>query len=100
MRGLADLGEIGVLGEEAVAGMDRVDIGDFRGADDLRNVQIAFAAARRPDADGFIGKANVERVAIGLRINGDGANAQFLAGSSECAARFRRDWQSEFFETF
>ena len=32
----ADLGEVGVLGEEAVAGMDRLDVGDLGGADDAR----------------------------------------------------------------
>ena len=82
VRGLADFGEIGVFGEEAVAGMDGVDVGDFRGADDVRDVQIAFGAARRADADGFVGKPHVQRVAVGFGIDGDGGNAQFLAGAN------------------
>ena len=35
--GLLDaFGEVGVLGEEAVAGMDRLGVGDFGRGDDLR----------------------------------------------------------------
>ena len=83
MRSLAHLGEIGVFGEEAIAGMDRVHIGDFRGADHLRNVQVALAAARRTDANGLVGEADVKRVAVRLRINGDGPNAEFLAGAQD-----------------
>ena len=36
VAGLADLGEVGVLGQEAVAGMNGVDAGDLGGADDRR----------------------------------------------------------------
>ncbi len=83
MRGFADLGEIGVFGEEAVAGMDGVHVGDFGGADHVRNVQIAFRAARRADAHGLVGKAHVQGVAIGFGVDGHGANAQFLAGADD-----------------
>ena len=82
MRSLADFGEIRIFGEKAVAGMDRVDIGDFRRADHVGNVQIAFRAARRPDADGFVREAHMQRVAVGFGIDGDGGDAQFLAGAN------------------
>ena len=68
--------------------MDRVHIGDFRGADHLRNIQIAFAAARRADADGFIGEADVERIAIRLRIDGDGRDAQLFARADDSQGDF------------
>ncbi len=100
VRGLADLGKIGVLGEKTVARMDRVDVGDFRRADHLRNIQIALAAARRPDANGLIGKAHMQGIAVRLGINGDRVEFPVLCRRSECAARFRRGWRSEFFETF
>ena len=38
---LDDLGEAGVLAEEAVAGVDRVGVGDFRRGDDRGDVEIA-----------------------------------------------------------
>src|ERR1700730_6262408 len=53
---LAHFREISVLGKKSVTRVDGIDIGDFRGANDLRNIQIAFAAARRADAYGFVGK--------------------------------------------
>ena len=44
----ADLGELGVLGQEAVAGMDGVGAGDLGRGDDVGDVQVALAARRRP----------------------------------------------------
>ena len=60
--------------------MNRVDVGDFGGGDDGGNVEIAVGGARRADADGLVGKADVERVAVGLAVDGDGADAEFPAG--------------------
>jgi hypothetical protein len=60
--------------------MDGVDVGDFGGGDDGGHVQIAVGGARRADADGLVGKAHMERVAIGFAVDGDGANAEFAAG--------------------
>ncbi len=79
VRSLAHLGEIRVLGKESVAWMDRVHVGDFGGADHLRDIQVAFAGARRPDAHGFVGEAHVQRVAVRLRVNRDRGDAQLLA---------------------
>jgi hypothetical protein len=45
---LADFGEVRVLGEEAVAGMDGVHIGHLRGADDVRDLEIAVAVGAGP----------------------------------------------------
>ncbi len=60
--------------------MDGVDVGDFSGGDDGGDVEIAVGGARRADADGLVGKADVERVAVGFAVDGDGANAEFPAG--------------------
>ena len=80
---LADFGEVGILRQQAVAGMDRVDVGDFGGADDGGNVQITLRKLRRADADGFIGKTHVQRVAVRFAVNGDRANAEFLARADD-----------------
>ena len=58
--GLADFGEVGVLAEKSVAGMNGIDVGDLRRADDRRNIEIAARALRRPDADGLVGEADVQ----------------------------------------
>ena len=79
VAGFAHLGQVGALGQEAVAGVDGVGAADLRGADDRRHVEIALAAARAADADVFVGEAHVQRVLVGLRIDGDGLDAQFAA---------------------
>ena len=55
----ADLGEVRVLGEEAVAGVNRLDVADLGRADDLVDLQVALGALRRADADGFVGQLQV-----------------------------------------
>ena len=55
----AHFGKAGVLAEESVARMDGLDVGDFRRADDRRNIEIAPGALGRPDANGFVGKTHV-----------------------------------------
>ena len=62
--------------------MDGIHIGDLRGADHLRNVEVAFAAARRPNANRLISEADMKRIAVRLGINRDSGNAQFLAGAN------------------
>ena len=88
VRGAADLGEVGVLAQQAVAGMDGIDVGDFGGGDDGGNVEIAVGGARRADADGLVGKANVQRVAVGFAVDGDGADAEFAAGIDDAQRNF------------
>src|SRR5216684_637891 len=78
-----NFGEIGVLAQEAIPRMDGVDVGNFRGANHLWNVQIALAAAGRANAHRFIGKSNVERVTIRLGIYRNGGNAELLAGAND-----------------
>ena len=75
--------EVGVLAQQPIAGMDRIHIGDFGRADHRRNVEVAVGQPRRPNANRFVGKAHVQRVAVGLAINGDGLDAQFLAGAND-----------------
>ena len=83
VRCFADLGEIRVLGKEAIAGMNRVYVGDFRGTDHLRDVQVAIAAAGRANADGFVGEPDMKRVAVGFGIDRYGADVELLAGGKD-----------------
>ena len=45
---LDDLGELRVLGEEAVAGMDGVGVDDLGGRDDVRDVEVGSVAGGGP----------------------------------------------------
>src|SRR5690606_28556940 len=75
------LGKIGVFGKKAVAGVDGLGIGDFGGRNNGRHVQVAFARRRRPDAHGFIGKAHVLGIAVGLGMHDHRLDAEFAAGA-------------------
>src|ERR1700728_806265 len=68
--------------------MDGVDVGDFRGADDGGDIQIALSRARRPDADGLVGKANVQRMAVGFAVDSNGADTEFFAGADDAQRDF------------
>ena len=100
VAGLADFGEVGVLRQQAVAGMDGVHVGDFRGADHGRNVQIAQPELGRADADGFVGETHVQRVAVGLAVDGHGLYAQFLAGTDHAQGDLTAIGDQDFLEHF
>src|SRR5258707_4350786 len=59
VRAFTDFGEVGVLAQQAVAGMNGVNVGDFSRADHGGNIEIAFRRTWRPDANRFVGKAYV-----------------------------------------
>src|SRR5256884_1068040 len=77
------LGEVGVLGQEAVAGVDRDRVGDFRRADDCRHVEIAGGRGRRPDAYRFIGEQHVLEAVVGGGVHGHGLDAELPAGTQD-----------------
>jgi hypothetical protein len=68
--------------------MDRVDIRDLSGGDDGGNVEIAIGWARWTDADGFVGKTHVKRIAIGFTINGYSTNSEFAARIQDAQSNF------------
>ncbi len=88
IRGATDFSEVRVLAHEAVAGMNRIDVRDFRSRDNRRHIEIAVGQARRADADGLVGETHVERVAVSLAVDGNRANAEFLAGIEDAQCDF------------
>ena len=67
-----------VLGEEAVAGMDGLAAGRLGGGDHVRDAEVALRGGGRADADGAVGEADVERVPVGGRVDGDGLGAELV----------------------
>ena len=75
------LGEVGVLGQEAVAGVDRVGAGLLGGVEDLVDDQVGVAGRRAAEGERLVGDAHVQRVAVGLGVDGDAGQAGVLAGA-------------------
>ena len=57
---LADFSEMRVLRQEAIPRMNRVDIGDLRGADDAIDLEIALPTGRRANANRFVRQLHVQ----------------------------------------
>ena len=77
----ARLGEAPVLGEEAIARMDRVGARLARRIEDALDVEVALARRRRADRHRAVGVPHVERVAVRLRVHRDGLDAELAAGA-------------------
>ena len=93
-----DVGELGVLRQEAVAGMDGVGAGDLAGGDDLVDVEIAVARRRRADADAFVGEPHMHGVGVGRGMDGDGLDAEFLGGAQDAQRDFAAIGDEDFLE--
>ena len=79
------LGEVGVLGQEAVAGVDGLGPRGFRGGQHLVGVEVGVAGGSRADQHRLVGLAHVQGVGVGFGMDGDGAQAH-AAGGAEHAA--------------
>ena len=88
LAGPADLGEVGVLRQEAVTRVDGLHAGNLGRRDDPGDVQVAVRAGGFADADGSVGQLKIRRAAVGLRIHGDDLHAQFLAGADDAEGDF------------
>ena len=74
-----DLGEAGVLRQEAVARMHGVGAGDLAGSQQARNVEIAIGGSRRADANALVSEPHMHGVGVGGRMHRHGGDAQLLA---------------------
>ncbi len=76
----AGLGQLGVLRQEPVARVDGVGARPARRADDLLDGQIGpDRVSRFADLVGLVGLQTVQRVAVLVREDGDGARTEFVA---------------------
>src|SRR6185369_573917 len=63
--------------------MNRIDVEDLSGADDGGDVEITLRGRRWSNARGFVGEANVQRIAIDVAVNGDRLDAHLFAGPDD-----------------
>jgi hypothetical protein len=78
---VANLGESRVFGQESVAGVNGVAVGDQGGRDNVRNVEIGTSRRPGPDAKGFVGLSHVQRFAIRFGEDCYRRDAEFLTGA-------------------
>ncbi len=91
-------GEIGILGEKAVAGVNGGGTGNLCRGDDRRNVQVGIGGKGRADADGFVRQGQVHQFAVGGGMHRDGLDAQLLAGSQDPQGDFTAVCDQYFFQ--
>ena len=77
--GGAGVGEVFVLRQEAVAGVDRVGAAGPAGGEDLVDHEVALRGGRRADRDGAIGQLDVRREPVDVAVDRDGLDPALLA---------------------
>ncbi|KWV88333.1 hypothetical protein PFLmoz3_01228 [Pseudomonas fluorescens] len=82
-----DICQFGVFRQEAVAGVQRIAAGFHRQVHQLARVQVT-SERLGTDAVGFVGTLDVQRMAVGVRINRDRANAHLGAGTHDSYGNF------------
>ena len=70
--------ELAVLGQEAIAGMDRLGAGLLAGLDDLLDREIALRRRRRADRHRLVRLAHMQRIGVRLGIDRHGLDAHGL----------------------
>ena len=76
-------GEVGVLGEEAVAGVHAVGARLLDDLEDPLGVEVALGRGLAAEGVGLVGQADVQRVAVELGVHGHRGDAQLLAGADD-----------------
>src|SRR5690554_105216 len=86
--GFTGFGERGVLREETVARVNGLGATLLGNLDDLFSPQVALGAGCGADVEGFVGHGHVPCIGVGLRIDGDDANAHAVGGLYDPAGDF------------
>ena len=81
----ARLREVGLLGEEAVAGMDGLRAGLLRRGEHLGGVEIALARRRGPEAHRLVARLHVQRVRVGVGKHRDRLDTERPRGPRDAA---------------
>ncbi len=77
----AGVGEGGVLGQKAVAGVNGVGAAVAGGADHLVDVQVAVPGRRRAQPHGAVGLAHMGRVGVDVGVHRHRGQAQLAGGA-------------------
>jgi hypothetical protein len=80
------LGELGVLGEEAVAGVDTVGACRARRPDHLVEVEVGLGRRGAAQRERLVGQPHERGIAVGVRVHGDARDPGVATGpdDSDC----------------
>jgi hypothetical protein len=92
------LGEVGVLAQEAVAGVDGLGIGHLGRRNDGRHVEVAQRRRGRADAHRLVGQLDVLGVAVGLGIDHHRLDAHLAAGALDAQGDLAAVGDQDFLE--
>ena len=82
------IGESGAFREKAVARMHRFGAGFLTGGDDLVDQEIGLGGGRRAEMDRLVGHFDMQRVGVGVGIDGDGRKPHALRGLNDATSDF------------
>ena len=92
-------GEPRVLAEKSVAGVDGVDVGDFRRRDDaVHHADSSELLGPGPMQMASSARLDVHGLVVGLGIDGDRLDAEFLAGADDAQGDFAAVGDEDFVE--
>ena len=91
-------GKARILREEPVARMHRLCAGRAARLDDGVDLQVALGRGRRADAHGLVGFAHMQRVGIGVGIDGDGGNPHAPGRAHDACGDFSAIGDEDFSE--
>src|SRR5689334_7228250 len=77
------IGELCVLAEKSVAGMDCLSVGLTRSFEQFRNGQVALCRLRWTDTNALICLLNVEGMAVGLGVHRDREDAHLPQSAND-----------------
>src|ERR1700691_713617 len=80
--------------------MNRVHIGNFSGANHLRDVQVTLARSGRADTYGLVGKPNVQRISIRFGIDRYRGDIQLLTRIDDAQGDFTSVGDKDFSKHF
>ncbi len=86
------------LRQEAIAGMNRVGPGLPGRRDDLVDHQIGGGRRRRSDVDRLVGHGDMQRLVVGVAIDGNGGEPHALRGANDTASDFAAIGDEDLFE--
>ena len=92
------LREVRIFREEPIARMDRIRARAQSSRNDRVAPQITVGGGRRADVHGLVGLADMQRLGVGVRIDGDGRHAQTARGADDPTGDFASIGDQDFFE--